>query len=58
VGRKLDVRRPGGHRRQRNCRRGQYNATRRRLEHDGMSRHQVNDLTTLRKHHKDNIEDV
>jgi len=48
VGRKLDVRRPGGHRRQRDGPRGRNDATRRRPEHDGMSRHQVND-TYFRK---------
>jgi len=43
VGWKLDVWRPGRHCRQCNGPRGQCNAARRRLEHDGMSRYQVND---------------
>jgi len=49
VGRKLDVRRPGGHRRQRDGPRGRSDAARRRLEHDGMSRDQVNDMSYSRK---------
>lgn len=52
VGRKLDVRWPGGHCRQRNGPRGRRDPSRRRLEHDGMSSHQVNDNEIFcRKHY-------
>lgn len=42
VGRKFHIRRSSRHCRQSHGPRRQYNVTRRRLKHDGMSRHQVN----------------
>lgn len=53
MGRELDVQWRGRHRRQRNGPRGRSDAARRRLERDGMYRHQVNDMfSKIKQEHR------